>query len=98
MTSRNRIGLAAGLVLGALALTAVAAPAGAAWWGKDGQWHQDNRWNNNRNNDNNNNWNNRYYGYHYRAPPVVYGTPYNYGYQPPPVVYDNTPGFTIRIQ
>ena len=43
-------------------------------------------------------WNNRYYGYHYRQPPVVYSTPYNYGYQPPPVVYDNTPGFTIRIQ
>lgn len=97
MTSRNRIGLAASLVLGALAFTAVAAPASAGWYGKDGQWHQDNRWNNNRNNDNNN-WNNRYYGYHYRAPPVVYGTPYNYGYVPPPVYYDNTPGFTIRIQ
>jgi len=51
MTSRNRIGLAASLVLGALAFSAVAAPASAAWWGKDGQWHQDNRWNNNHNND-----------------------------------------------
>ena len=50
-----------------------------------------------RDNDNNN-WNNRYYGYHYREPPVVYSTPYNYGYVPPPVVYDNTPGFTICIQ
>ena len=88
MTSKNRIGLAASLVLGALAFTAVAAPASAAWWGNDRQWHQDNRWNNN----------NRYYGYHYREPPVVYGTPYNYGYVPPPVIYDNTPGFTIRIQ
>ncbi|NDH60110.1 MAG: hypothetical protein EBY18_00340 [Alphaproteobacteria bacterium] len=100
MMSRSRIGLAASLVLGALAFTAVAAPASAAWWGKDGQWHQDNRWNNNDNNNNRNNddWNNRYYGYHYREPPVVYGTPYNYGYQPPPVIYDNTPGFIIRIQ
>ena len=96
MTSRNRIGLAASLVLGALAFSAVAAPASAAWWGKDGQWHQDNRWNNNRNNDNKD-WNNRYYGYHYREPPVVYGTPYNYGYVPPPVVYDSTPGFSIRL-
>ena len=93
MTNRNRIGLAASLVLGALALCAVAAPASAAWWGNDGQWHQDNRWNNNNNNNNNN----RYNGYHYREPPVVYGTPYNYGYSPPPVVYDNTPGFTIRV-
>jgi hypothetical protein len=82
-------------VLGALALVAVAAPASASWWG-DGRWHEDNRWNND--NNNNKNWNNRYYGYHYRDPPVVYATPYNYGYQPPPVVYDNTPGFTIRIQ
>jgi hypothetical protein len=96
MTNRKRIGLAASLVLGALALAAVATPASAGWWG-DGRWHEDNRWNNN-NNNNNNNWNNRYYGYHYRDPPVVYATPYNYGYQPPPVVYDNTPGFTIRIQ
>jgi hypothetical protein len=89
MTNRNRIGLAASLVLGALAFSAVAAPASAAWWGNDKQWHQDNRWNNNNNS--------RYNGYHYREPPVVYGTPYNYGYSPPPVVYDNTPGFSIRI-
>lgn len=94
MTSRKRIGLAASLVLGALSLTALAVPASAAWWG-DGQWHEDGRWNNY---NNNNNYNNRYYGYHYRDPPVVYSTPYNYGYVPPPVVYDNTPGFTIRIQ
>ena len=95
MTSRKHIGLAASLVLAGLAFAAVATPASAAWWG-NGQWHEDNRWNNG--NNNNNNQNNRYYGYHYRDPPVVYSTPYNYGYQPPPVVYDNTPGFTIRIQ
>ena len=59
MTRRNRIGLAASLVLGTLAFAAVAAPASAAWWG-NGQWHEDNRWHNN----------NRYYGYY--APPVVY--------------------------
>ena len=89
MTSRKRIGLAASLLLGTLSLAAVANPASAAWWG-NGEWHEDNRWNNN--------WNNRYYGYHYREPPVIYATPYNYGYVPPPVIYDNTPGFTIRIQ
>ena len=49
MTSRNRIGLAASLVLGALALSAGVAPASAAWWG-NGQWQPDNRWNNNSNN------------------------------------------------
>ena len=94
MTSRKRIGLAASLVLGMLSVAAMTAPASAAWWG-NGQWQPDNRYDNR---NNNNNSNDRYYGYHYRQPPVVYSTPYNYGYQPPPVIYDNTPGFTIRIQ
>ena len=88
MTIRNVIGLAAGLVVGTLAL---AGPASAAWYG-NGQWHYDNRWHN---------YNDRYYGYSYRAPPVVYATPYNYGYQPPPVVYDAyppTPGFSLTIR
>jgi hypothetical protein len=85
MTINKVIGLAAGLVVGTLAL---AAPASAAWYGNGG-WHNDNRWSN---------YNDRYYGYHYRAPPVVYSTPYNYGYYPPPVVYDNTPGFTFTIR
>jgi hypothetical protein len=84
MTSRKQIGLALGVVLGALA---IAGPA-SAWWGGDGRWHPDNRWENN---------NSRYYGYHYREPPVIYATPYNYGYRAPPVIYDNTPGFTLHI-
>ena len=88
MKSRNRIGLVASLVLGTLAFTAVAAPASAAWWG-DGRGHEDSRWTN---------YNGRYYGYHYREPPVIYSTPYNYGYYAPPVVYDNTPGFSITIR
>jgi hypothetical protein len=87
MTTRTRIGLAASLVLGTLALAAIAGPASAAWYG-NGQWHDDDRWRGN----------NHYYGYHYREPPVVYATPYNYGYVPPPVVYDNTPGFSINIR
>ena len=85
---RKAIVLVAGLVVGAMAL---AAPASAAWWG-NGRWHQDNRWTN---------YNDRYYGYNYRAPPVVYATPYNYGYVPPPVVYDNVvpaPGFSLTIR
>jgi hypothetical protein len=85
MTIRNTIGLAAGLVVGALAL---AAPASAAWWG-NGNYDYDNRWNNN----------DRYYGYYYRPPPVVYSTPYNYGYYPPPVYYSPSgPGFSITIR
>ena len=76
------------LVLGMLALAAATAPASAAWWG-DGRWHADHRWDG---------WHDRYYGYHYRAPPVVYATPYNYGYYAPPVVYDNAPGFSINIR
>jgi hypothetical protein len=77
------------LILGVLALAAVAAPASAAWWG-DGRWHSDARWRN---------WSDPYYyGYYYRAPPVVYATPYNYGYYAPPVIYDSTPGFSISIR
>jgi hypothetical protein len=88
MTIRNAIGLAAGLVVGALAF---AAPASAGWWGNDGRYHYDNRWNN---------YNDRYYGYYYRSPPVVYSTPYNYGYYPPPVYYSPSPGpgFSITIR
>lgn len=87
MTISKRSGLAALL---AMAVAGAVAPASAAWWG-DGRWHPDPRWNNPPPPD-------RYYnGYHYRAPPVVYGTPYNYGYYPPPVVYDNTPSFSITI-
>jgi hypothetical protein len=85
MTSRKHIGLVLSVALGALALAGTA----SAWTGGDGKWHPDNRWNNNNNS--------RYYGYHYREPPVVYSTPYNYGYRAPPVIYDNTPGFTIHI-
>jgi len=87
MKIRNAIVLATGLVVGSLAL---AAPASAAWWG-NGQYYNDNRWNN---------YNDRYYGYYYRTPPVVYSTPYNYGYYPPPVYYSPTPtpGFSIQIR
>ena len=90
MTSTKRIGWAGSVLLGALAIAAIASPASARWYG-DGRWHEDNRW------DRRDDRNDRYYGNTYRAPPVVYGTPYNYGYAPPPVVYDNTPGFTIHI-
>jgi hypothetical protein len=85
----RRFALAAALVLGVIGCAAIAAPAGAAWYG-DGRWHQDNRWNSQ-------NWSNPYYGYYYRAPPVVYATPYSYGYVAPPVIYDATPGFSITI-
>jgi len=83
----NRITLA--IALAVAAFGALATPASARWEG-DGRWHDDERWHNNNNN--------RYYGYEYRAPPVVYGTPYNYGYYAPPVIYNNTPGFTIQIR
>ncbi len=96
MTTIKRVAtLAVGIALGAVALSTVAAPASAGWWGKDGRWHEDARWNNQRNQGN---YYNRYNGYYYRPPPVIYGTPYNYGYYPPPVIYNNQPGFSIRIQ
>jgi hypothetical protein len=87
MTTRKGIGLTVGAIVAIVTVLAVVTPASAAWWG-DGRWHSDSRWTN---------YNDRYYGYYYRAPPVVYATPYNYGYVPPPVVYDNTPGFS-RVQ
>jgi hypothetical protein len=79
--------IAALATLGAfVALAALASPASA-------RWYEENRyvtpWQGN----------DHYDGYYYRAPPVVYATPYNNGhYYPPPVIYNNTPGFTIRIQ
>jgi hypothetical protein len=82
----NRI---ATIVLGVLAASAIALPASAGWWAPDGTWHPDGRWEHH---------NTYYYGYNYRAPPVIYSAPYNYGYVPPPVVYDNTPGFSITIR
>ncbi len=91
MTIKNRIGLAASIVLSTLALSAVAAPVSAAWWG-DGRWHDDDRWRGEHRN---------YYGYHYREPPVIYSTPYNYGYYAPPVIYDTVPprpGITFTIR
>ena len=81
----NRITLA--IALAVAAFGALATPASARWDG-DGRWHDDERWHNN----------NRYYGYEYRAPPVVYGTPYNYGYYSPPVVYDASPGITFNVR
>jgi hypothetical protein len=79
----KRIALAA-----ALAVTAIAAATGSAsarYWG-DGHWHADHR-----------DWNRHWYGYHYQAPPVVYGTPYNYGYTAPPVVYGGEPGINLNV-
>ena len=79
--------IATAVALAIVAGVALASPASARWWG-DGRWHDDDRWVHH---------DSRYYGYHYRAPPVVYGTPYNYGYYSPPVVYDNAPGLSFHI-
>jgi hypothetical protein len=88
MTTLKRTKIAAIAAAGVmLALGALAGPASARWDG-NGQWQEDNR-----------NWNNHYNGYEYRAPPVVYATPYNYGYRAPPVYYNNAPaqGLSIRV-
>jgi len=87
MTYFKHTKTAAVLVMGAmLALGTLASPAKIGRY-SDGQWHEDNNWNNNH-----------YNGYNYRTPPVYYNTPYNYGYQAPPVYYNNSPQpFTIRI-
>ena len=79
----KRIALVA--VLAAVAVAGLAAPASARWYGNGG-WHRDNRA-----------WDHHYYGYHYAAPPVVYGTPYNYGYVAPPVVYGGEPGINFNV-
>ena len=77
------------ITMAILALAAVAGFAGSAsarWYG-DGQWHEDYRWQPHE----------QYYGYHYRAPPVVYATPYNYGYYAPPVIYGAEPGVSLSV-
>ena len=79
---RGTIALAA--LAGFIALAALASPANARWYEEnryESRWHG----------------NDHYNGYYYRAPPVVYGTPYNSGYYPPPVIYNNTPGITLRL-
>ncbi len=91
----SRITLKEAACIGLSALLAAAmfaAPASARWGehdngnhGYDNGHHEGRDWNGN--------------GY-YRAPPVVYGTPYQYGYYPPPVVYGpgvSMPGITIQI-
>ena len=75
------------LLFATLAVAGAAGSASARWWG-DGRWHYDDRWQPN----------DHYYGYHYRAPPVVYGTPYNYGYYAPPVVYGAEPGVSLSVR
>jgi hypothetical protein len=79
----KRIGLVAALA--AVAVASVAGTANARYWG-NGQWHEDHR-----------DWNHHWYGTHYQAPPVVYGTPYNYGYTAPPVVYGGEPGINLNV-
>ncbi len=79
--------IATAVALAVVASAALAAPARARWWG-DGRWHDDDRGEHHHGD---------YDGYHYRPPPVVYGTPYNYGDYPPPVVYDNAPGVGFNV-
>lgn len=79
----KRIGWAAALA--AIAFAGAAGTANARYWG-DGRWHYDHR-----------DWHNHWYGTHYQAPPVVYGTPYNYGYTPPPVIYGGEPGVNLNV-
>ena len=74
------------MMLAMVAVAGLAGSASARWYG-DGRWHDDDRWHGNE----------RYYGYHYRAPPVVYGTPYNYGYYAPPVIYGAEPGISLNV-
>ena len=84
--------------LAALAVTGLASSASARWWG-DGHWHNDDRWSDYDHDydHDHDHHHHRFYGYHYRAPPVVYGTPYNYGYAPPPVVYGAEPGVNFNF-
>jgi hypothetical protein len=73
-------------ILAVVAVGGLAGSASARWYG-DGRWHDDDRWHAHE----------QYYGYHYRAPPVVYGTPYNYGYYAPPVIYGAEPGVSLNV-
>jgi hypothetical protein len=73
-------------MLAMVALAGFSGSASARWYG-DGRWHDDDRWHGTE----------HYYGYHYRAPPVIYATPYNYGYYAPPVIYGAEPGISLNV-
>lgn len=81
------------LGLGVLAMCIAAAPAGAQGRGDHGRGHDKGNHGHHRG------WN----GGYYRAPPVVYGSPFGssyYGmprYQAPPLIYA-PPGFSIQIR
>lgn len=82
------------LGLGIVAAGIAAPPAHAQGRGNDGHGnYQGNR-------GHHRGWN----GGYYRAPPIIYGSPYGssyYGgprYYPPPVIYAPQPGFSIQIR
>jgi hypothetical protein len=88
--------------LSAIATTGIVLSAMLAFGALAGSASADNDWRGRgRGNDRgyHNNWN----GGYYRAPPVVYGSPYGqsyYGapYYAPPVIYGPAPGFSINIR
>ena len=90
---RLAVGLAAGFMLTAtLGAVAFAGPASAG----ERRW-EDRRWEDRRGHDRR--WEERqdhhrdWHGGYYRAPPVIYGSPYYY--PAPPVVYG--PGFGLNL-
>jgi len=95
-----RINMKEAVCIGLSALLAAAAFAGpaSAGWGGDNNHGYNNNYNHGYNN-NGHDWHNN--GYAYRAPPVVYSTPYRSGYYAPPVVYGgpqiNLPGVSIQL-
>jgi len=92
------------LGLGVLTLGVAAEPANAQGRGNDGRGH-DARGNDGRGHyQGNRGYHRGWNGGYYRAPPIIYGSPYGssyYGaprYYPPPVIYGPPLGFSFQIR
>ena len=77
--------LVAGIAVSAVVALAMTAGTAQARWGDD----RDHDWRG---------YHHGWSGGYYRAPPVVYGSPYSYGYYPPPGVGINLGGVGINIR
>jgi len=84
MDTKSKTRWSAGLMAGVIITATIALGTFAGTAGAEERWEH-------RDRDRHRDWN----GGYYRAPPVVYGSPYYQPYYAPPVVYG--PGFGLNL-